>query len=131
LSTSTYLQNALLNGTLVNSAYSPPTTVYVGLHTSNPTASTSVALSTEVSGNGYSRVSSSWGTPSAGSMSINTTITFPQASPAGWGTISYISLWDASTLGNLLYFGSLNSSITVNATDEVKILSGNLTVTIT
>ena len=130
---STYLQNALLNGTLKNSAYSPSTTVYVGLHSANPTASTSTALSNEISGNAYVREAAAWGTASGGSVSTNATITWPQASPSGWGTVSYISIWDSSTLGagNLLYFGALASSITVNATDQVSILSGNLTVSLT
>jgi hypothetical protein len=128
----TYLQNALLSGTLKNSNYSSVTTVYIGLHTANPTSSTATALSNEVSGNAYVREAAAWGSVSGGSVSTNATITWPQASPSGWGTVSYISIWDGSTLGagNLLYYGALGSSVTVNATDQVSILSGNLTVTL-
>ena len=128
---STYLQNALLNGTLNNSAYTPPTTVYAGLHATNPTASTSTALANEISGNAYARQAISWASVSGGSISTNALIVWGGATPAGWGTVAYISIWDALTTGNLLYYGALNSSITVNATEEVRILSGNLTVQLT
>ena len=127
---STYLQNALLNGSLKNSAYTPATTVYIGLNSANPTATTATALSNEISGNAYVREAITWGSVSGGSVSTSTTITWPQASPSGWGSVGYVSIWDASTSGNLLFFGALASGITVNATDQVSILSGNLTITL-
>ena len=123
----TYLQNALLNATLRNTSYTSPTTVYVGLNTANPTSSTSTALSNEVSGNAYARESATFGAPSS-SSTTTADIVFPQASPSGWGTVGWVTIWDASTSGNLLYYGALSISVTVNATDQVKILAGNLTV---
>lgn len=127
----TFLQNALLNGTLRNTAYTPAATVYVGLHTADPTDTTATALANEVSGNAYARQAASFGTPSGGITTTTSDITFPQATPSGWSTVGYISIWDASTTGNLLYHGTLSPSVTINASDQLKILTGNLTVQLT
>ena len=129
----TYLQNALLNGTLRNTAYTPASTVYVGLHTADPTDTTATALGNEVSGNAYARQAATFGTPSGGITTTTIDIAFPQATPSGWGSVGYISIWDGSTLGagNLLYHGTLSPSVTINASDQLKILTGNLTVQLT
>jgi len=124
----TYLQNALLNGTLRNTAYTPAATVYVGLHTADPTDTTATALANEVSGNAYARQSATFGSPSGGVSSITSDITFPQATPSGWGTVTHVTIWDASTTGNLLYHGTLSPSVSISASDQLKLLTGNLSV---
>ena len=51
---SNYLENALINATLRNTSYTSPSTVYVGLFTTDPTDAGS---GTEVSGGSYARES--------------------------------------------------------------------------
>lgn len=110
-------------------AGSGPTSLYLALYTSNPTDSTA---GTEVSGGSYARVAVSstlanWaGTQAAastsassgtsGTTSNNGTITFP-APTANWGTITGFGILDASTGGNLLLYGALTTSKTVNNGD--------------
>ena len=96
---SNYLENALINAVLRNTSYTSPTTVYVGLFTSDPTDAGS---GTEVSGGSYSRTSITFGAPSNGVTTSNADCTFPQAT-ASWGTVGWIGLHDASTSGNLLF----------------------------
>lgn len=106
-----------------------PTSLYLALYTSNPTDSTA---GTEVSGGSYARVAVSstlanWaGTQAAastsassgttGTTSNNGTITFP-APTANWGSITGFGILDASTGGNLLIYGALSTSKTVNNGD--------------
>ena len=123
---SNYLENALINATLRNTAYSSPATVYVGLHTQDPT---DAGTGTEVSGNSYQRTSVTFAAPSNGSAASNADCTFPQATGT-WGTISHIGIWDNSTGGNLLYHTQLDSSKTSENGDIFKIASGSLTVTL-
>lgn len=121
---SNYLESALLNATLRNTAYTPAATIYVGLHTADPTDAGS---GTEVSGGAYARTSVTFAAPSGGSCASNADCQFPQAT-ATWGTVSHIGLWDASTAGNLLYHTPLTASKAVDSGDVFKIASGSLTV---
>lgn len=123
---STYLQNAVINATLRNIAYTSPTTVYVGLFTTTLTAG---GVGTEVTGGAYSRVAVTSAAPSSGATASNADVTFPQATVA-WGLVSTIGIYDAITAGNLLYFTPLDTSKQIDVGDIFKIASGNLTVSL-
>lgn len=117
-----------------------PTNLYIALFTANPT---DTGGGTEVSGNAYARVDvasslANWaGTQSAGSTSAssgtggttsnNGTITFPTPTPSGWGTVTGVGVFDASTSGNLLAWSALTTNKTINSGDSVTFPAGSLT----
>lgn len=123
---SNYLENALINATLRATTFTSPATVYVSLHTADPT---DAGTGTEVSGGSYARQSASFAAPSNGASATNADITFPQAT-GNWGTVSHIGIWDSLTTGNLLYHTQLDASKTIDTGDIFKIASGSLTVTL-
>lgn len=123
---SNYLENALINGTLRATTYTAPTTVYVGLFTTDPTDAGS---GTEVSGNAYARRAATFAAPSNGAASTNADVQFPQAT-GNWGTITHFAIFDALTTGNMLFHGALTTSKIINTGDVFKIASGSLTVTL-
>ena len=123
---SNYLENALINATLRNTAYTSPSVVYVGLFTSDPTDAGS---GTEVSGGSYARTAVTFGAPSNGTSTNSAAVEFPQAT-GNWGTITHIGILDASSLGNLLYHTALDSSKTIETGDIFKIAIGSLSVTL-
>jgi hypothetical protein len=123
---SNYLENALINATLRNTSYTSPATVYISLHTADPT---DAGTGTEVSGGSYARQSATFAAPSNGASASNADITFPQAT-GNWGTIGWIGIWDALTTGNLLYHTALDASKAIDNGDIFKIASGSLTVTL-
>lgn len=123
---SNYLENKVLDHVLRNTSYTSPTTVYVGLFTSDPTDAGS---GTEVSGGSYARQSLSVTTASGGITTSSADINFPQAT-GNWGTVSHIGILDALTSGNLLMHTPLTTSKTIDTGDILKISSGNLTVTL-
>ena len=123
---SNYLENALINATLRNTSYTSPATVYISLHTADPT---DAGTGTEVSGGSYIRQSATFAAPSNGASASNADITFPQAT-GNWGTIGWIGIWDAETTGNLLYHTALDTSKAIDNGDIFKIASGSLTVTL-
>lgn len=106
-----------------------PATTYVALFTANPTDATA---GTEVTGGSYARVAvtsslANWaGTQAAastvassgssGTTSNNAAITFP-APTANWGVITGAAIFDASVAGNMLLYGALTTSKTVNNGD--------------
>ena len=118
-----------------------PATLYVSLFTAAPSDS---AAGTEVTGGSYARVAvtssmANWagtqgaGTTvassgSSGTTSNNGAITFP-APTANWGVCTHFGIHDASTAGNLLYWGALTVSKTVNNGDSAPLFAaGALTI---
>jgi hypothetical protein len=123
---SNYLENALINATLRNTAYTSPTTVYLGLYTTDPT---DADTGTEVSGGSYARQSITFGAPSNGVSTNSAAIEFPQAT-GSWGTITHVAIRDALTVGNLLYHTPLDTSKTIASGDIFRIAIGSLSVTL-
>ncbi len=123
--TTNYLENAILNATLRNTSYTSPTTVYSALYSTAPTPSTG---GTELSGNGYSRVSSTFSSPSGGITSNSADITFGPAT-GNWATVVAFGIVDASSGGNLLYYTSVNGR-NVKSGDTLTYATGNVVITL-
>ena len=123
---SDYLENKLLDHVLRGVSYNSPTTVYVGLYTSDPGDDNS---GTEVSGGSYARQALNVTTASGGIVTSSADVTFPQAT-AAWGTISHIGLLDAVTSGNLLMHTPLTTSRQIEVGDVIKIATGSLTASL-
>jgi hypothetical protein len=122
---SNYLENALINATLRATTFTSPTTVYVSLHSADPTD----AGGNEISGNSYARKAVTFGSPSNGTSTNSADVTFDQAT-GSWGTITHIGIQDALTSGNLLYHTPLTTSKTIDTDDIFRIASGQLSVTL-
>lgn len=121
---SNYLENALINATLRNTAYTSPATVYIGLYTDNPT---DADVGTEVSGGSYARQAVTFGAPSDGISVNDAAVEFPQAT-SNWGTIGWIGIHDASTSGNLLYHTALTTAKTIETGDIFKFAVSSISV---
>jgi hypothetical protein len=107
-----FLEDKIVNHVLRNTAYTQPTTVYVGLFTVMPADDGTGG--TEVSGGSYARQSVTFGAPSpSGQTNNSSTITFPTAT-ADWATganrVVGFGIFDASSAGNLLYYGLLEGT---------------------
>ena len=132
---SDFLENKLLDHTLRNVAYTAPSTVFVGLFTSNTGLETNnLASSAEVSATGtaYARTAATFGNAATGGSISNTaSVTFPTAT-ADFGVVTHIAICDGSTRaqGNVLYYGALTTSKNVTIGDTFTINSNNLTVTL-
>jgi len=128
---SDYTENLVLTWLFTTSSATRPTAWYVGLFTGAPS---DTGGGTEVSGNGYARVAT-------GTMSVSGTtpttatngsaIEFAAASGGNWGTISHAAIFDASSGGNLIAWGALTTSRTINDGDVFRIPAGSLDVTLT
>jgi hypothetical protein len=128
---SDYTENLVLTWLFTTSSATRPTAWYVGLFTGAPS---DTGGGTEVSGNGYARVAT-------GTMSVSGTtpttatngsaIEFAAASGGNWGTITHAAIYDADTGGNLIAWGALTTSRTINDGDVFRIPAGSLDVTLT
>lgn len=107
-----YLANALINHVLRNTAYtSPGTSVYMALFTAAPG---DAGGGTEVAGGSYARVQidGDIAAPSNGLAKNGNAISFPTAT-ADWGTVTHWAIFDASTAGNMLFYGALTTPIAI------------------
>lgn len=136
-----YLENKLVDQIFRNVAYSFPTTLYIGLFTAAPS---DTGGGTECSGGNYARKdvvcnTTNWAATNAagstanpssgtsGTTSNNGVITFNTPN-ADWGTVTHFGIFDASTSGNLLFWGALSASKAVYNGDAVSIQISQLQV---
>ena len=123
---SDFTENLALDWLLTSNSVTRPSAWYLGLHTGSPADDDSGA--NEISGGSYARQSISF-TVTNDTASNSATITFPAAT-APWGTISHISVYDASTAGNLLFHGAVTTQKTIDSGDTFQVSAGNLTITL-
>lgn len=118
-SISDYLELELLDH-VFNASYTPPSTVYLGLSTADPTDAGS-GLSEP--GDTYARQAITFAAASSRRVTQSGAVTFPQATGA-WGTITHWALFDASTAGNMLAHGALGASKSVVSGNTPSVADG-------
>jgi hypothetical protein len=136
-----YLENAVLQQLFNNSAYSTPTTLYIGLSTTTPTeeATGSPAYNFTEPTDTYTRqamdaTAGDWIiSATAPTQAANTNdIEFPVAG-ASWGSITYVGIFDddGTPFGNMLCAFSLTGGAqAINTGQQLKFLVGTLIVTL-
>lgn len=132
---SKYLEDARVNWIRGTTYPTVPANFYIALLTTMPTAQDGTGA-VEVTGGAYARQAVASGTAQWNAVTTSGTaeqtkntnqISFTQAT-ANWGTILGIGIYDASSGGNLLWFGTLTSSQTVNSGFTFVIAAGNLVI---
>lgn len=138
---SDYLENKLIDHIFRTSSFTKPTVLAVALFTAAPG---DTGGGTEVSGGAYARQSlnplnANWnGThgnttgDSSGTSGLTdnaSQISFPTAT-GNWGTVTHIGIFDATSAGNLLFYGALTASKTVNTGDTFRFNVGDLDITL-
>ncbi len=127
---SDYLENKVLDHVLDNTAYSQPGGIYLALFTADTgLESNSPSAEISTSGTAYGRQSVAFAAASSGSASTNATVTF-SAATSNWGTITHVAVMDAATSGNVLFYGAVTTSKTIETGDTFQVSSGNLTVSL-
>lgn len=127
---SDYLENKLLDHVLTATSYSAPGTRYLALFTAvTGLESNSPSAEVSTSGTAYSRKAVTFAAASSGSSATNATVTF-DAATANWGTVTHVAVMDASTSGNVLFYGAVTTSKTIETGDTFQVTSGNLTISL-
>jgi hypothetical protein len=125
-------EQAILNGIIQDPAYAGYATLYIALSTTTPTEAG--GNFTEPSGGAYARVSTvaaDWSAASGTAPAVKTNSavkTFPTAS-ADWSSganMTHFGLYDASTAGNLKWWGALTTAKPVLNGDTASFGAGAL-----
>jgi len=141
---SNYVENRTLDFWLNNNSQStstPGASLYVALFhgTAGSVGSAGTVLDNleqgiltdEITLGSYARQQVGFGSASGGSITNDTTVTFPTATANYNGTVTCLAIMDAATSGNCLYFGELSVSKTVTTGDTFQVAIGNITVSMT
>ena len=120
---SNYLKSNIVKHVKGEASYTMPTTLYLALYTTDPTVADA---GTEVTGGSYVRKAISFAAGSGGSAASNAAINFtsmPTTNVSHWG------IRDASSGGNLLYFGNFDIVQAITSGQTFTINSGNVVIT--
>lgn len=127
-SLSDYSENAFLNHITTNSAYTPASTLYLALHTADPTDDASGAEVADA--NGYARTAITFGAAASRAVAQNADVDFPEAT-GSWSTVTHWGVWDNAShgAGNMLAHGAFGSSFAPVSGNVWTVASGEVTVT--
>lgn len=121
---SDYLENKVLDHILGTTTYTKPSTVYVALYTSAPN---DAGGGTQVTGGSYARQTAAFDAAASGATQNSANIDFVNM-PAC--TVTAIGIFDALTTGNLLVWGTLATSKSLDAGDTLRIATGDLDISL-
>lgn len=134
---SNYLENKVLDHVLKygSAPYVGASTIYLALfNNTSGSAATNLEAGTltdetSTSGTAYARQAVTFASASSGTSATNATVTFATAT-ANWGTITHVAVMDGGTAGsgNVLFYGAVTTSKTIETGDTFQVSSGNLTV---
>lgn len=131
-SLSNYAETAWVRHLLLQAAYTPASTLYLGLSTSDPGEAATGASASEVANSGsYARTAIAFGAASSRAITQNADVVFPAAT-GSWGTITHWFIVDTNTYGsgNVLASGAFNSSFAVVSGNQRTVASGQVSVSI-
>jgi hypothetical protein len=125
---SDYAEKLLLDWSMTTGSATRPTEWYVALYTVAPSDS---GGGTEVSGSGYAREAVTFDAAATpGGTTSNTGAVSFTASGGSFGTVVAIGIFDAVTVGNLLWHGTMTASKTVDDGDTLEFSIGNIDLTL-
>lgn len=130
-SKSDYLENKVLDHCLGDGSFTMPAAVYLALCTVVPTDASTGATITEANYTGYARkqiAASDLSAAASGSKTNSAAITFADCT-AGSSTVVGFAIVDASTNGNVLYWGTVTSKTIDTSNTPATVAIGGLVVT--
>ena len=125
MSFSDTFETRVLTWVFTNSSATRPTAWYVALFTSAPS---DAGGGTEVSGGAYARQAVTFSV--SGNTATNSgAIEYPTAT-AGYGTVTHVGIFDASTGGNLIAHSALTTSKAIDTGDVLRFPAGDIDITL-
>jgi hypothetical protein len=137
---SNYLEAKVLDHVLRNTAYTQPSGLWLALFNNtsgNAAANLEVGTLTDetsTSSTAYTRKTVAFGAATGTNptqAATSATVTF-DAATADWGTITHVAVMDSATAGagNVLFWGAVTTSKTIQTGDTFQVTSGNLTISL-
>lgn len=127
---SNYLEDKILDHVLTATAFTQPSR-FLALFTASPGEAGSFTNEVSTAGTAYVRQAVTFAAAANGSSATSATVTFPTAT-ANFGTITHVAVVDGNTqgAGNVLFYGAVTTSKTIETGDTFQVSSGNLTISL-
>jgi hypothetical protein len=125
MSLSNTFETTTLQWLFTTDSVTRPTSWHLALYTVAPSDS---GGGTECSGTSYARQSFTM-TVSGDTATNGANIEFPVAG-SSWGTLVAVGVFDAATSGNLIAYGNLTASKTIDTGDVFRVPAGDLDITL-
>lgn len=125
-----FLANEILDHVFGAAAYTAPATLYIALADTTVVDADTGSTISEPAGGSYARASvtnnkTNFSTASGGSLDNALEIAFAEAT-GSWGTVTDVVVTDASSNGNALLYGALDTSKAVSSGDTVSFAANGL-----
>jgi hypothetical protein len=125
---SDFSEKLLLDWLMTAGTATRPTNRYLAIFTAAPS---DAGGGTEVTGNGYARQAITFNAAvSPGGTTNNSNAPAFTAAGGNFGTVTHIGIFDATTTGNLLWHGAMQSPRTVNDGDTLSFAVGAINLTL-
>ena len=125
MSFSDTFETRVLTWVFTNSSATRPTAWYVALFTSAPS---DAGGGTEVSGGAYARQAVTFSV--SGNTATNSGAIEYSTATAGYGTVTHVGIFDASTGGNLIAHSALTTSKAIDTGDVLRFPAGDIDITL-
>lgn len=125
MSFSNTIDQAILDHLFGLASWTAPSEIWAGYSTTTPTKA---GANITEPGNGYARVEVTNWSRSSSEVDNDDTIEFPEAT-GSQGTVTYAVLFDAETSGNMIWFGALTASKTIDSGDTPRFPAGDFNIT--
>ena len=129
MSFTNYLETEILDHVFAGAAYSAPGTHYLALFTAISDGEAGSVTEVSTSGTAYARVAVSFST-SGDTTSNSGAVEYATATGGGFGTVTHVGVYDASTSGNLMCYATLTASKAIAAGDVFRVPAGDLDITL-
>ena len=129
MSFTNFLETEILDHVFAGAAYSAPGTHYLALFTAVANGETGSVTEVSTSGTAYARVAVAF-TTSGATTSNSGAVEYATATGGGFGTVTHVGVYDASTSGNLMCYATLTASKAIAAGDVFRVPAGDLDITL-
>tara|TARA_Y100000031_G_scaffold154247_1_gene201366 strand:- start:355 stop:747 length:393 start_codon:yes stop_codon:yes gene_type:complete len=129
MSFTNYLETEILDHVFAGAAYTAPGTHYLALFTAVSDGEAGSVTEVSTSGTAYARVAVSF-TTSGDTTSNSGAVEYATATGSGFGTVTHVGVYDASTSGNLMCYATLTASKAIAAGDVFRVPAGDLDITL-
>ena len=129
MSFTNYLETEILDHVFAGAAYTAPGTHYLALFTAVSDGEAGSVTEVSTSGTAYARVAVAF-TTSGATTSNTSAVEYATATGSGFGTVTHVGVYDASTSGNLMCYATLTASKAIAAGDVFRVPAGDLDITL-
>ena len=128
------MENDIINHFFMDATVTPATELFLALFTADSGLEANLPTA-ECTGDAYARATATFTTATAGTSENGAEVTWATAT-GDWGAITHIAIVDSlagteyGTSVNVLMWGALTATKTVNSGDTFKIAAGDLDITV-